>query len=478
MPYRFPFDRYHAVMGNAYLSPGVTTPRGQLLGEQVATFYLTWRKLPFAPCLGHETLARLLLSSQIDAPHLRRLREDRARLDLLADALQARGGFLGTVRAVPEGTIMFAGQPFADCRGPLWNVQLHEVCFEHAFDLPMTIAHRAMLLRRAAGSSNLSDFSLRRNSDLERADLVAWAAYVGGFNDTSCLEAAFCRDIPDVGTMAHYFVESFAAYQEYPELDPQTGKAKPFEQVAFERWLDANPRGTTLLVDTYSVEQGIANAIRAASGTPGRRKALVAVRIDSGDLILQARYCRRELDAHGLPEVGLVLTGDLDLESITRIKAALDFPILGFGVGTRLSAEVDRVAGVIFKLCQVEEQPVMKTSESRDKQTLPGVLQVWRCQDREGGYLADIISLEEEGPPLEADFAVVQPLLEPFRDWLGHHRGRSPQELKSFVQEQSGRFRVPLEDYPVRLSPGLEALRARLLGRINQAEDRPVAEEN
>jgi hypothetical protein len=32
-----------------------------------------------------------------------------------------------------------------------------------------------------------------------------------------------------------------------PEIEPRTGKPKHFEQVAFERWLDANPNGTTLL---------------------------------------------------------------------------------------------------------------------------------------------------------------------------------------------------------------------------------------
>jgi len=38
----------------------VTRLHDRPLSEAEATFYVTQRKLPFAPCLGHERLVRLL----------------------------------------------------------------------------------------------------------------------------------------------------------------------------------------------------------------------------------------------------------------------------------------------------------------------------------------------------------------------------------------------------------------------------------
>ena len=115
------------------------------------------------------------------------------------------------------------------------------------FDLPMTTASTAMQFRMAAGDDRwLSDFSLRRNGDIERAVDIAVYAFIGGFNDTSNMEAAHRLDIPAVGTEAHYWQQAYIEYMYEPEIEPRTGKPKHFEQVAFERWLDANPNGTTL----------------------------------------------------------------------------------------------------------------------------------------------------------------------------------------------------------------------------------------
>src|ERR1700745_1684769 len=86
------------------------------LSEAVATFYVTQRKLPFAPCLGHERLVRLLIESSIDRPRIRFLEQDRGDLKLFAKAIEDMH-FVGAVRTVRPGTIVFAQQPFADISG-------------------------------------------------------------------------------------------------------------------------------------------------------------------------------------------------------------------------------------------------------------------------------------------------------------------------------------------------------------------------
>ncbi|HEX9918498.1 MAG TPA: hypothetical protein VGA87_04980, partial [Pyrinomonadaceae bacterium] len=151
-------DRYHATMGDASYKDE-TRLHGNLLSEAEATFYVTQRKLPFAPCLGHGRLVRLMAESGLDRPRLRFLEQDRGGLERFAKAMEDMS-FVGAVRAVRPATIMFAGEPFADITGGFGLTQAQEIKFEHAFDLPMTTAAIALQLRMAAGERRwLSDFS-------------------------------------------------------------------------------------------------------------------------------------------------------------------------------------------------------------------------------------------------------------------------------------------------------------------------------
>ncbi|HLL14854.1 MAG TPA: hypothetical protein VK388_07315 [Pyrinomonadaceae bacterium] len=459
-------DRYHATMGDASYKDE-TRLHGRPLSEAEATFYITQRKLPFAPCLGHARLVRLLTESGIDRPRLRFLEQDRGGLERFAKAVEDMS-FVGAVRAVRPATIMFAGQPFADITGAFGLTQAQEIKFEHAFDLPMTTAAIAMQLRMAAGEGRwLSDFSLRRNGDIERAVEVATYAFIGGFNDTSNMEAAHRLDIPAVGTSAHYWQQAFISYMEEPEIEPRTGRPKHFEQVAFERWLDANPQGTTLLLDTIDVYTGAAHAAMAATSTDARRRAFKGFRVDSGDLAKLGAWCLSFFEANGLHGLMPVLTGDLDVENVKRIVA--EFPqAAGFGVGTKLSGEVRRVAGVIFKQCLIEGRPTLKASNTPEKSTLPGRLQVFRGADRDGMYVGDIVGLD--GEEIEIPGAsTVEMLLAPFWERGRHDSIPSITKQKAFVEEQRARFR-DIENYPHALSDKLRRMRDELTARMRADE--------
>jgi len=455
------FDRYHAAMGDASYKE-VTRVHGKPLSETPATFYCTQRKLPFAPVLGHERLIRLLVDSQIDRPRLRFLEQDRGGLQRFAKAIEDIQ-FVGSIRAVRPGTIVFQQQPFADITGRFGLTQAQEIKFEHAFDLPMTTASRAMQFRMAAGDRWLSDFSLRRNGDIERAVDIATYAFIGGFNDTSNMEAAHRLDIPAVGTEAHYWQQAYLEYLYDPEIEPRTGRPKHFEQVAFERWLDANPNGTTLLLDTIDVYMGAVHAAMAASSTEARRKAFKGFRVDSGDLAELGKWCLRFFEANGLRGLRPNLTGDLDVAKVKRIVKT--FPeVSGFGIGTKLSSEVERVAGVIFKACVIDRRPTLKASNSLDKTTLPGWLQVFRGIDADGNYAGDVTGLEDE--QIEISGAVkVERLLQPFWENGQHLPIPSIEKQKAFVAEQVRRF-GDLDDYPRTLSDKLSSLRDELCDRM------------
>ena len=450
-------------MGDASFKD-VTRLHDQPLSEAEATFYVTQRKLAFAPCLGHERLIRLLVDSQIDRPRLRFLEQDRGGLKLFAKAIEDIQ-FVGKIRAVRPGTIVFAQEPFADISGAFGVTQAQEIKFEHAFDLPMTTASLAMQFRMAAGDDRwLSDFSLRRNGDIERAVDIAVYAFIGGFNDTSNLEAAHRLDIPAVGTEAHYWQQAYIEYMYQPEIDARTGKPKHFEQVAFERWLDANPNGTTLLLDTIDVYMGAVHAAMAATSSEARRRAFKGFRVDSGNLAQLGEWCMRFFAANGLTGLRANLTGDLDVERVKQIVA--EFPaVAGFGIGTKLSSEVRAVAGVIFKQCLIKDQPTLKASNSEEKITLPGRLQLFRGSDDEGNYVADVIGLESE--EIEIPGAVnVERLLVPFWDNGQHSAIPSILKQKVFVEEQRKRFR-DINNYPCRLSDKLRQLRDDLVARFH-----------
>jgi nicotinate phosphoribosyltransferase len=365
---------------------------------------------------------------------------------------------------VRPGTIIFANQPFADITGAFGLTQAQEIKFEHAFDLPMTTAATAMQFRMAAGDNRwLSDFSLRRNGDIERAVDIAVYAFIGGFNDTSNLEAAHRLDLPAVGTEAHYWQQAYVEYMDQPEIEPRTGKPKHFEQVAFERWLDANPNGTTLLLDTIDVYMGAVHAAMAATSTEARRRAFKGFRVDSGDLAELGEWCLRFFEANGLPGLRANLTGDLTVAKVKKIVA--EFPeVAGFGVGTKLSSEVPAVAGVIFKMSVVKDQPTLKASNSEDKITLPGRLQLFRGSDERGMYVADVIGLDSEDVEIPGA-TKVERLLVPFWENGQHSAIPSISKQKVFVEEQRQRF-SNIERYPSHLSTKLRQLRDDLVKRI------------
>jgi nicotinate phosphoribosyltransferase len=460
------FDRYHAAMGDASYKD-VARLHDKSLSQAEATFYVTQRKLPFAPCLGHERLVRYLIDSHIDRPRLRFLEQDRGGLKLFAQAVEDMH-FVGVVRAVKPGTIVFANEPFADITGPFGLTQAQEIKFEHAFDLPMTTASLAMRFRMIAGNRWLSDFSLRRCGDIERAVEVATYAFIGGFNDTSNMEAAHRLEIPAVGTEAHYWQQAFVEFQDNPEIDPRTGQPKHFEQVAFERWLDANPNGTTLLLDTIDVKMGALHAALAATSNEMRKKAFKGFRVDSGDLAKLGKWCLEFFEANGLTGLMPILTGDIDVEKLKEIVAT--FPeATGFGVGTKLSSEVKRVAGVIFKMCMIENRPTCKASNEVEKSTLPGRLQVFRGIDANGNYMGDVIALNDE--VIEIPNAVkIEKLLSTF--WTNGYHEEIPSitKLKAYLEEQRARF-VDIENYSVTLSDKLTNLRAEIVSKMREEKN-------
>jgi nicotinate phosphoribosyltransferase len=493
-------DRYHAVMGNALFGMNPLKTE-KALSEFPATFYVTQRKIPYSLAVGHERMVDFLNRSRADEPRSRFLAEDRAGLKLIAEKLK-RSRFPGKVSTVPEGTVIFSGQPIALISGPFAMTQMFEVPFEHAFDKPITLVYLAMKLKEITGDIWASDFSLRRAGDPEVSVEYSKYLYIGGLDDTSNLEAAFLYAIPSIGTMAHYLVQAFMAllsaavkrgFAIPAAWYDENGNLKHGERLCFENWLDAHPKGTTCLVDTIDLKLGMIHVIEAALSSPERRRALKAVRIDSGDLAKGAIFARAILDANSLDEVKIVLTGDLDHRKVAEIarrlrdyrmrveiehrngfegedseilqKALKQVGIMGVAGGTKLVAEIDTIAGVIFKLIDFWEEPTLKLSGTAGKETLPGPLQTWRCEDRRGRYILDLTARVTEPPPQGGEIFKAIPLIHPFWEQGMYPELKTPEELRDWGIEQRRRFVVPLDEYAetrVKLSSELIRLKDEL----------------
>lgn len=267
--------------------------------------------------------------------------------------------FTGDVFAVPEGTVLYAGQPVLNVRAPLIEAQIPETYLLSAITYETLIATKAALVAHAAAGREVIEFGTRRAHTPEAGVLGARAAFVGGCAGTSNTLAGFQFGIPVMGTAAHSWVLSFET------------ETEAFRQL--QHLLGSN---TVHLIDTYDTLEGARTAARM--GNP-----LWGVRLDSGDVAQLSREVRRILDAAGMNNAKIMASGDLDETKIAALVAS-GAPIDAFGVGSELATSADApTMGAIYKLVEIQHGDRIRhtAKNSPDKHTLPGGKQLFRFPD-------------------------------------------------------------------------------------------------
>jgi nicotinate phosphoribosyltransferase len=191
------------------------------------------------------------------------------------------------------------------------------------------IASAASRMTNAAGDRPCVEMGSRRTHEWA-AVATARAAYIAGFATTSNLEAGRTHGIPTTGTSAHSFT-----------------LLHDDEREAFEAQVASLGPSTTLLVDTYDVPAAVDLAVQVAG------VGLGGVRLDSGDLLVQAREVRAQLDALGARDTRIIVTSDLDEYAIAALAAA---PVDAYGIGTSLvTGSGAPTAGLVYKLVARED---------------------------------------------------------------------------------------------------------------------------
>ncbi|MFY9529673.1 MAG: nicotinate phosphoribosyltransferase [Candidatus Acidiferrales bacterium] len=441
-------DLYELTMAAGYL---------QTRFDARATFELFVRNLPahrnYLVAAGLEQGLEFLGNVNFTAEEIAFLRQHPVFRHIRDEFFDYLGGFRfsGDVWALPEGTLVFPGEPLLRVTAPIIEGQIMETYLLATLSFQTMIASKAARVVMSAQGRQVVEFGARRAHGADASLFAARASAIGGCLGTSNVLAGQVFGMETYGTQAHSWV-----------------MAHEDETVAFGHFLDAFPEHAILLVDTYDVRTAVKKILAM-----GRKPA--GVRLDSGDLAADSRWVRRELDRAGWTNVKVFASGDLDEYEIAKLlkKGA---QIDAFGVGTALATPGDAPRlNLVYKLVEVERAGKVREAAklTEAKVTYPGRKQVFRHADAAGLWKCDRIALEGEaaegGEPL---------LIQVMRDG----RRIVPPAPVSEAQEKCrvGLARLPERyrqifrsaSYPVRTSARLEAMLEIVRRRVGRAAAR------
>lgn len=311
--------------------------------------------------------------------------------------------FTGDIYAVPEGTVVFPGEPLLKVIAPIMEAQMVETAILNIMNHQSLIATKASRVCLAARGDRVMEFGLRRAQGPDAGVYGARAAIIGGCVGTSNVLCGKLFDVPVMGTHAHSWIMSFSD-----------------EYTAFKTYAGTYPDACILLVDTYdTLKSGVPNAIRVFDEmkTAGIHMKRYGIRLDSGDLAYLSKRARQMLDAAGHFDAVIAASSDLDEYLIDSMKAQ-GAAITDWGVGTSLITSADHPAfGGVYKLAAVKKagsdtfEAKIKISENPAKITNPGNKQVLRIYDRQSGKIrADLIALVGEVYDESRDLVLFDPV--------------------------------------------------------------------
>ena len=371
-------DKYQYTMGKSFFENGMK--------DRIAVFNLFFRKAPdnnnWAVVSGIREALQMIagLGSEdigffeqfLPGEDYREFREHLAHMK-----------FTGKVYAMKEGEIAFPKEPILTIVGPIIEAQVLETPLLCIMNHQMAIATKASRVTRAAGDRPVSEFGSRRAHGPWAAQYGAKAAFIGGCAGTSNILTGIEFGFDASGTMAHSYTTSF-------------GCSIDGEYKAFDTYINTHRgEGLILLVDTFdTLKCGVRNAIRAfkANGIDDSYPQGYGIRLDSGDLAYLSVKAREMLDAAGLKNCKIFATNSLDeyiISDLEKQGARID----SFGVGDAIATSKHNPCfGNVYKLVQVDDEPILKRSEDKAKLINPGFQVTYRIIQN-GKFKADVTCL-------------------------------------------------------------------------------------
>lgn len=355
--YAYCSDKYQYTMGKSFLEAG--------MAERRAVFNLFYRKAPdnnnWAVVSGVDEVIEMVqgLGTMPEEFFEKFLPgDDYAEFRKYLSGMR----FTGNIYAMREGEIAFPNQPVIIVEAPLVQAQVLETPMLCIMNHQMAVATKASRVTRAT-SKPVSEFGSRRAHGPWAATYGAKAAVIAGCASTSNILTEVLYGKPSTGTMAHSFISSF-------------GCSVKGEFEAFDTYIKTHKgEGITLLIDTYdTLRCGIRNAIKAfkANGIDDSYPYGYGVRLDSGDLAYLSIECRKILDRAGMHGCKIFATNSLDeylISDLEKQGAKIDC----YGVGDAIATSKDNPCfGNVYKLVEIDNEPVLKRSEDKIKLINPG----------------------------------------------------------------------------------------------------------
>lgn len=387
-------DLYQLTMMNGYLKEGKQ--------DEVVVFDVFFRQnelITYSLAAGLEQAVDYILNLNFEDDDIEYLRGKNLFSEEFLTYLKGLK-FTGDVYSVPEGTMVFPGEPILTVKAPIMQAQLVETALLNIVNHQTLIASKAAKVCYAANGDNVMEFGLRRAQAPDAGIYGARAAIIGGCNSTSNVLAGKMFDIPISGTHAHSWVMSF-----------------PTEYDAFKAYADTYPDAALLLVDTYdTLRSGIPNAIKVFNELKAKGKKPLGIRLDSGDLAYLTKKARKMLDEAGFTDTIICASGDLDEKLIQSLKLQ-GAKINSWGIGTKLITSADMPAlGGVYKLAGVVNKdgtvtPKIKVSDNSAKITNPGFKKIVRIYDGKTGKAeADLIMLKDETIDTTKPLTITHPI--------------------------------------------------------------------
>ena len=300
--------------------------------------------------------------------------------------------FSGDVYAMPEGTIFFAQEHQIRVHEKFEEAQVFESLLLSTTNPQTNVATTANDIAQVFPKSIdkiLLEGGSRRGGSPQGALCNSRAARIGGFTASSNVAFGMIYSEKVGGTHGHSYV-----------------MLHPDEYSAFKAQADILEDKVCFLLDTYNVEEALDLSLKIV-----KEDGLghFAFRIDSGDLLEQAKWIHKTLAERGFErdEYTLVASDDLTASKIRDLEDG-GADIDKYLVGTYVVNPPKPVTGV-FKLAAFRDSNSGTDSENESewtlrgkltknlaKGTLPGIKQIYRVEDNCGFYKRDIIAFEGE----------------------------------------------------------------------------------
>ncbi|MFA5174148.1 MAG: nicotinate phosphoribosyltransferase [Candidatus Pacearchaeota archaeon] len=416
-------------------------------GDKIATFDVVIREMPgnrnFMLFSGIEDVIKGLLNWKYDKKYLKLLVSKKIITKKFETYLK-NFKFKGDVWALPEGTVFFPGEPVIRITASLKDANLLTSFLINSICFPTLYFTKAVRVKLASNGKLFE---------------VSGAVRAGGFENI--LKIYRIGYLLDSANSVPYIPLKYHLPEEFGSIVFYHALIKSFsdERAAFEAF--ANYKNEKLIklimVDTYDIKKGVKNFIEVEKKVSKEGKSIGWVYLDSGDILENSRYIRKELDKANLKHVKIGASSNLDEYKIAYLEEK-NAPIDAYGSQTESINISDRpVLEAVYKLAQLVDNNSNITYAAKltpGKLSLPGNKQVFRKIEK-GKFKEDIIGFEKENfeNPLLINYVkngkLVKklPSLFEIKKYFENQLSQLPEDLKKINEKAI---------YPVKISKDIE----------------------